>query len=52
MRTDYIVYEGMPIRGRPKQVWLRGKKIVDGQDWLGQNGTGRYIPRKANAPGL
>ena len=35
MRTDYIVYEGMPIRGRPKQVWLRGKKIVDGRGLAG-----------------
>jgi dihydropyrimidinase len=52
MRTDYIVYEGMPIRGKPKQVWLRGRKIVDGEDWLGQNGAGRYITRRANAPVL
>lgn len=52
MRTDYIVYEGMPIRGRPKQVWLRGRKIVDGERWLGQNGAGRYLRRRPNAPVL
>jgi len=52
MRTDYIVYEGMPIRGRPKQVWLRGRKIVDGERWLGRNGAGRYLKRRPNAPVL
>jgi len=52
MRTDYIVYEGMPIRGRPRQVWLRGRKIVDGETWLGRNGDGRFIARRPNAPVL
>jgi dihydropyrimidinase len=52
MRTDYIVYEGMPVRGKPEQVYLRGKKIVDGEQWLGQNGAGQYVPRQPHAPVL
>ncbi|MAS34015.1 MAG: dihydropyrimidinase [Anaerolineaceae bacterium] len=50
MRTDYSVYEGMPIKGKPIQVYLRGKKIVDGDNWLGSNGSGQYVPRQAHAP--
>ncbi len=50
MRTDYIVYEGMPIRGKPEKVYLRGTKIVDGEDWLGQNGAGQFVRRRPNAP--
>ncbi len=50
MRTDYIVYEGMKVRGKPAMVFLRGKKIVDGEAWLGENGGGRFIHRKPHAP--
>lgn len=49
MRTDYIVYEGWPIKGKPEQVYLRGKKIVDGGNWHGSNGGGQYIARQPYA---
>jgi len=52
MRTDYIVYEGMEVTGKPTQVFLRGKKIVDGDHWLGHNGGGQFIHRHAHAPVL
>ncbi len=52
MRTDYNVYEGMEVQGVPVQVYLRGRKIVDGDEWLGSNGSGQFIKRKANAPVL
>jgi dihydropyrimidinase len=52
MRTDYIVYEGMEIKGKPEKVYLRGSKLVDGENWYGQNGSGQYIPRKPYAPVL
>ena len=52
MRTDYIVYEGWPIKGKPQQVYLRGKKIVDGDNWYGSNGGGQYVPRQPHAPVL
>ena len=50
MRTDYIVYEGMPITGKPEKVYQRGKKLVDGEQWFGKNGEGQFIPRQPNAP--
>lgn len=48
-RTDYVVYEGMEVTGRPTQVYQRGKKLVDGDQWLGENGAGQFIHRKAHA---
>ncbi|MFQ5793542.1 MAG: dihydropyrimidinase [Candidatus Bipolaricaulia bacterium] len=50
MRVDYNVYEGMRVRGVPIQVYLRGKKIVDGEDWFGETGAGQFIHRKPHAP--
>lgn len=52
MRVDYNVYEGMTVKGKPVQVYQRGRKLVDGDTWLGKNGAGQYIARKPNAPVL
>jgi dihydropyrimidinase len=52
MRTDYIVYEGWHIKGKPVKVYQRGNLLVDGDNWYGKNGSGQYIPRKPNAPVL
>jgi dihydropyrimidinase len=52
MRTDYSVYEGMSVKGKPEQVYLRGTKIVDGDGWHGSNGSGQYISRQPHAPVL
>ncbi|MEP6988231.1 MAG: amidohydrolase family protein, partial [Chloroflexota bacterium] len=52
MRCDYNVYEGMQVTGVPQQVYLRGKRIVDGNIWLGKNGEGKYVRRTPNAPVL
>jgi dihydropyrimidinase len=49
MRTDYIVYEGMPIKGKPVKVYQRGNLLVDGDDWHGDNGKGQFIARKPHA---
>ena len=52
MRTDYIVYEGWPIKGKPVKVYQRGNLLVDGDNWHGQNGAGQYIARQPYAPVL
>jgi dihydropyrimidinase len=44
-RTDYNLYEGWDLTGFPEKVLLRGKVIVDGKNWLGHAGMGRFIPR-------
>jgi dihydropyrimidinase len=45
MNTDYNVYEGMEVKGMPIKVYLRGKLIVDGDEWLQEKGEGEYLFR-------
>lgn len=49
MRTDYNLYEGMTVRGWPERVLLRGQTIVQGEQWLGQQGAGQFLRRKPHA---
>jgi dihydropyrimidinase len=44
-RTDYNLYEGWELTGYPEKVFLRGKLIVDGDEWKGRRGDGRFIKR-------
>ncbi|MDZ4770440.1 MAG: dihydropyrimidinase [Chloroflexota bacterium] len=49
MRTDYNLFEGMEVQGAPSMVFQRGVKLVDGDQWHGQNGAGQYVWRAPNA---
>lgn len=51
-RTDYNLYEGWELVGFPRMVFLRGRRIVDGERWLGRPGQGRYQMRAPFAPVL
>jgi dihydropyrimidinase len=44
-RTDYNLYEGWELTGTPEKVFLRGKLIVDGEQWLGKAGDGQFLKR-------
>jgi len=44
-RVDYTLFEGRPVTGRVKKVFLRGQCIVDGTGWLGRAGMGEYLTR-------
>jgi dihydropyrimidinase len=44
-RTDYNLYEGWELVGYPEKVFLRGKLIVDGDEWIGKRGDGRFLKR-------
>ncbi len=44
-RTDYNLYEGWDLKGYPEKVFLRGKLIVDGGQWLGKSGDGKFLKR-------
>ena len=46
-RTDYNLYEGWELTGYPEKVFLRGRLIVDGDNWLGKSGEGRFLQRGA-----
>ncbi|PWT72937.1 MAG: dihydropyrimidinase [Proteobacteria bacterium] len=45
-RVDYSLFEGRPVTGRVKKVFLRGQCIVDGPAWRGKEGMGQYLSRK------
>ena len=42
---DYTLLEGRTLQGRVEKVFLRGELIVDGPNWLGREGMGRFVPR-------
>ena len=44
-RTDYNLYEGWELIGYPEKVFLRGNLIVDGGEWKGRRGGGRFLKR-------
>ncbi len=44
-RTDYNVYENWELKGYPEKVFLRGKLIVDGDEWKGKRGAGEFLKR-------
>jgi dihydropyrimidinase len=45
MNVDYSCYEGWEVTGGSDVVLSRGKIIVDGDEWLGQTGDGRFLKR-------
>jgi dihydropyrimidinase len=45
-RTDYNLYEGWELTGMPEKVFLRGKLIVDGEQWFGKAGDGQFLKRE------
>jgi dihydropyrimidinase len=40
MKADNSIFEGMTVRGRPRYVFLRGRKIADRSDFVGEPGAG------------
>jgi dihydropyrimidinase len=44
-RTDYNLYEGWELTGYAEKVFLRGKMIVDGNEWKGKRGDGQFLKR-------
>ncbi len=45
-RTDYNLYEGWNLVGYPEKVFLRGRLIVNGEEWKGERGGGIFLDRK------
>jgi dihydropyrimidinase len=45
---DWNPYTGMKVTGWPEKTILRGKVIVDGDNFLGSTGQGRFIHRSVH----
>jgi dihydropyrimidinase len=43
--VDYNLFEGMTVRGLPEKVMVRGRLIVDGDRFVGEQGYGQYLHR-------
>jgi dihydropyrimidinase len=48
-RTDHNLYEGMKIKGFPEKVFSRGRLLVDGENWTGTKGSGKFLKREPDA---
>ncbi|MDH4208508.1 MAG: amidohydrolase family protein, partial [Anaerolineae bacterium] len=46
MNVDYSPYSDVTVRGYPELVLARGKIIVQDNRFLGERGSGRFLPRK------
>jgi dihydropyrimidinase len=46
MDVDYSCYEGWEVTGGSDVVLSRGKVIVDGDEWKGATGDGRFLKRQ------
>jgi len=46
MDVDYSCYEGREVTGGADVVLSRGKIVVDGEEWLGAKGDGRFLKRQ------
>ncbi|MDA2978413.1 MAG: dihydropyrimidinase [Actinomycetota bacterium] len=46
MDVDYSAYEGMEVKGKVETVLLRGKVIIEDDQYLGSKGDGAYLPRE------
>jgi len=47
MNVDYSPYEDLTVTGYPELVLSRGRVIVENGRFLGERGSGRFLPRKA-----
>lgn len=45
MHVDYSAYEGWEVKGKVKQVLLRGKVAIDNNDCLVEKGYGKFVKR-------
>ncbi|PWI57835.1 dihydropyrimidinase [Sulfoacidibacillus thermotolerans] len=50
MNVDNNIFEGMTVMGKPRYVFLRGHKIVDGDQFLGKPGMGKFQRCERFAP--
>jgi len=46
MDVDYSCYEGRTVQGGADVVLSRGTVIIDGEQWLGRAGHGRFLRRQ------
>jgi dihydropyrimidinase len=48
--TDYSLFEGLPVKGRPALVLSRGRVVVRDREYVGGEGGGRFLHRAPFTP--
>jgi dihydropyrimidinase len=43
--SDYTPYEGLEVRGAARDVFVRGRPIIRGGQFVGERGYGRFVER-------
>jgi dihydropyrimidinase len=46
MRVDYSMFEGIRVKGLPRQVLVGGKLTIDQGRFVGRTGQGRFLKRE------
>jgi dihydropyrimidinase len=49
MDVDYSCYEGWEVTGGADVVLSRGRVVVDGDEWKGEPGYGRFLRRQRSS---
>src|SRR5258708_3106400 len=49
MRVDYSMFEGIRIKGVPRTVLSRGRKVIDSGKFVGRPGSGQFLRRQTYA---
>jgi dihydropyrimidinase len=45
MRVDYSMFEGIKVKGAPRQVLVAGSVVIDNGKFIGKVGAGRFLKR-------
>ena len=45
-KADFSLYDGWEVTGRVKQTYVRGKRIVEDSEIVGEAGDGRFLDRE------
>ncbi|HXE75407.1 MAG TPA: dihydropyrimidinase [Candidatus Xenobia bacterium] len=45
MRVDYSMFEGIKVKGMPRQVLVGGRVVIDNGKFVGKPGAGRFLKR-------
>lgn len=46
MRVDYSMFEGIKVKGVPKQVLSRGRLVIEDSNFVGRAGQGEFVKRQ------
>jgi len=46
MRVDYSMFEGIKVKGMPRQVLVGGRVVIDNGKFVGKPGAGRFLKRQ------